>query len=186
MDIWKFFSPWFSPFLTFCGVIAAWIPFFSKKPDLSLYLSVDNAPIHEGGYIDSRFGKQMLYLNLKMENCGDAAAENISVSMVKYFFDGNSGKLASQKEQLEKISGDLLPKEIISFLFPIKASDTNHPFNHIKVALYYEKPIICCWRKKFIRKTTWFFNVVNNKRIANDLHRVDKVNHIPVDLWPAN
>lgn len=163
------------------GAVASWIPFYAKKPSLSLSISIKVAFISRDlGGIPST--SNALRLVIKIKNNGDKAANNVGLKMIAKFWNSQSGKLLSQPEDYQKISGDLLPGEEIEIWTPVNDRDTAYPHNHINITLSYQDSIL--WlRRKYKRDSVWFFNVQNNVRVSDDMNKVDKINSIPSDLF---
>jgi hypothetical protein len=123
-------------------------------------------------------------LIVKIKNNGDKEAKNIELKSIANFWEAKNGKLLTQPEKVQKISGDLSPKEEMEILIPINNNDTAYPYNHIHVVLNYQDSLPWRWRKHQ-RSSTWFFNVVNGTRVSDEMNRIDKVDYIPADLWPV-
>lgn len=172
-------SSWLPTIVSASAALAAWIPFLSKKPELTVHVFVEKMPYPlpkelQGLLpLSDPFSRtaEVWSIVTRIENCGDYRAENIKLN-IKYVFENDpSDKI------VKKISSELFPKENTHIHTHLDKHNIANKNNYIEIALYYTGKrslwFLFLRKKHYSRKSTWYFHIKGGQLISNDLQRVE-------------
>lgn len=156
------------PFIAISGAIAAWLPFLSKKPLLTLVVMYKHHMVGQSS------------LEFKINNKGNDEAKEIEI-FVQLFTDNKRSNLISKPLA---VSGNLLPGEVFYLTIPFSQwhNTSNNTNSYVIVDLKYKSIVLNLkfykWKREYVRNTTWYFTLDKNKPISSlnyKLCRIEKI-----------